>query len=91
MDAACIRTDNVLSRLSILDCLSFVYHVTNECYKGYTLAKALEQIQVSNEVEDVNMLNLAILTTCHHLRWKGESWVTFLKQFDYIFKRKKEM
>ena len=55
IDAANIRKYNVLNRLSISECSSFVYHVTNECYKGYTLSKTLEQIQVGNEVEDVNM------------------------------------
>ena len=55
MDAASIRKDNVLNRLTISECLPFVYHVTNECKKGYTLPKMLEQIQVGNEVEDVNM------------------------------------
>ena len=54
-DAANIRKYHVLNRLSISECSSFVYHVTNECYKGYTLSKTLEQIQVGNEVEDVNM------------------------------------
>ena len=29
--------------------------VTNECYKGYTLLKTLEQIQAGNEFEDINM------------------------------------
>ena len=55
IDAANIDKDNVLNRLSISECSSFVYHVTNECCKGYTLSKTLEQIQVSNEVEDINM------------------------------------
>ena len=55
IDAANIDKDNVLNRLSISECSSFVYHVTNECCKGYTLSKTLEQIQVSNEVEDINI------------------------------------
>ena len=55
IDAANIRKDNVLNRLSISECSSFVYHAANECYKGYTLSKTLEQIQVGNEVEDTNM------------------------------------
>ena len=32
-DAANIHKD-VLNRLSISECSSFAYHVTNECYKG---------------------------------------------------------
>ena len=55
IDAANRRKDSVLSRLSISECSSFVYHVTNECYKGYTLLKTLEQIQAGNEIDDVNM------------------------------------
>ena len=54
MDAANISKD-VMNRLSISECSSIVYHVTNEGYKGYTLSKTWEQIQVGNEVEDVNM------------------------------------
>ena len=70
MDAANISKDNILNRLRISECPSFVfvYHVTNECYKGYTLSKALQQIQFGNEVEDVNMLKLTISITCHHVR-----------------------
>ena len=52
IDAA---NDNVLYRLDISECLSFFYHVTNECYKCHTLLKTSEQIQVGNEIEDVNM------------------------------------
>ena len=37
MDAANIRKGNILNRSSISECLSFVYHITNECYKGYAL------------------------------------------------------
>ena len=55
IDAANTHKNNVLSRLSLSECSSFVYHVTNECYKGYTLSKMLEQIQVGNGIEVVNM------------------------------------
>ena len=41
IDAANICKGNVLNRFSISECLFFVYHVTNECYKGCTLSKTL--------------------------------------------------
>ena len=55
MDAVNIPKVNVLNKLSISEYSSFVHHITNECYKGYTLSKTLEEIQVGGKVEDVNM------------------------------------
>ena len=40
--AAGIREDSVLERLQHVDQRKFVYHVSNDCYKKYTLKKTLE-------------------------------------------------
>ena len=40
--AAGIREDSVLERLQHVDQCKFVYHVSNDCYKKYTLKKTLE-------------------------------------------------
>ena len=45
VDAANIPKVNILNRLSISDCSSFLYHITNECYEEYTLSKTPEEIQ----------------------------------------------
>ena len=70
--------------------LSFVYHVTNKCYKWHTLLKTLEQIQVGNEVEDVNMEvdHTDNMPPSKMKRWELSD---FFKSFAYINKKKKEM
>ena len=90
IDAANIRKGNALNRLSISEYSSFVYHVTNECYKGYTLSKTLEQIQVGNEVEDINMEvgHTDRMPPSNMKRWELSD---FFKNFAYIYKKKKEM
>ena len=44
LDAAVIRKDEVFDRLQKTDS-PFCYHVTNECYKRYTLKKSLQTIR----------------------------------------------
>jgi hypothetical protein len=44
VEAATIRKDHVSERLKLVDNDNFVYHVTNECYKGYTLQKTLDRM-----------------------------------------------
>ena len=43
--------DKIYTRLSSIEA-DFVYHVTNKCYKGYTLKKTLESIsEQSSHIE----------------------------------------
>ena len=45
--AAAVRNDDVLERINLLENKSnFFYHSSNECYKTYTMKKALDQIKV---------------------------------------------
>ena len=90
IDTANIRKDNLLNKLSNSKCLFFVYHVTNDCYKGYTLSKTLEQIQVGNDFEDINIEvdHTESMPPSKMKRWELSD---FLKIFAYIYKRKKEI
>ena len=36
-----------MERLKQIDCSSIVYHVSNDCYKKYTLSETLENIEKS--------------------------------------------
>ena len=52
--AASIRNDEVTKRIKTLDEAddgNFVYHMTNDCYKKYTLKKSQDFIQTMPEVE----------------------------------------
>jgi hypothetical protein len=42
IEAAAIRNDLVTKRIKLLNEDNFVYHVTNDCYKRYTLRKSLD-------------------------------------------------
>ena len=45
VQAAALRVDHVHQRLQTVDLHNFVYHVDNDCYKSYTLAKSLQRIE----------------------------------------------
>ena len=46
INAAAIRKDDVLDRINSLDDKNdFVYHMSNQCYKTYTLKKTLNKVR----------------------------------------------
>ena len=48
-DAAAIRNDVVTKRLTLIhDDFDFMYHMTNNCYKRYTMQKTLNKIAESS-------------------------------------------
>lgn len=47
MEASSIRRDIVQERLALVEG-SFVYHMTNECYKQYTLKKTLDGLRMKS-------------------------------------------
>lgn len=54
-EAAAIRDDIVAKRLkSVASDVVFVYHVTNQCYKTYTLKKSLEKIAAEKANSEVS-------------------------------------
>lgn len=53
LDASGIRDDTVTKRLKSLDSdESFAYHMSNECYKKYTLKKTLEKLAQKSSVQE---------------------------------------
>ena len=56
--AADIRKDDVADRLEKADKNSFVYHMSNDCYKKYTLKKTLDKIKerqlTGNALNDID-------------------------------------
>ena len=48
IEAASIRNDDVSRRVNSVDPTKIQYHVTNKCYKSYTLKTNLERIQKQN-------------------------------------------
>lgn len=68
-DAAAIRKDVVTKRLRLIqDDDDFVYHMTNECYKKYTMQKTLDKIAESSGTseqaeEDSSLYNYRRLST----------------------------
>ena len=50
IEAAEVRRDVVFERLKQVDKGKFLYHVTNECYKQYTLKKTLDKLKQLSKV-----------------------------------------
>lgn len=59
-DVATIRKDVVTKRLRLIQDDDFVYHMTNDCYKKYTMQKTVDKIALSSgtseEAEDDSLL-----------------------------------
>ena len=45
IEAAKLRKDNVSQRLDLEEAGNFCYHMTNDCYKQYTLKKTLDKLR----------------------------------------------
>lgn len=59
LESAKIRDDEVYQRLNEGKAAYFVYHVSNECYKRYTLKKTLDKISEGKSRQDRDANNVA--------------------------------
>lgn len=51
-DASDVRNDTVSKRLKLVEGDNFCYHVTNQCYKQYTMQSVLDRITKKSQEHD---------------------------------------
>ena len=52
-DAAAIRKDIVFKGIRLVEDRDFVYHVSNDCYKSYTLQKSLDKLKGAQDESEL--------------------------------------
>lgn len=58
-EASVIHNDHVAKRIKLVEADNFCYHVSNECYKRYTMKSVLERISSINPVQDTSSCDQA--------------------------------